>query len=857
MKKQILSMIIIFVMIIALLPAVSIANAATTSGIFDYEIVDSKATITKYTGTATELEIPSQLGGYPVTAIGANSFENCTTIQSVTVPYGVTSIGEYAFHNCPNLETINLPDGITSIGKNAFHGTKYYGEQNNESHSVYIGKYLIYVNWRDYAGETFTIKDGTCLIANEAFKSVRIKNLTIPQSVAFIGNNAFYNCSYLESVEISEGVVTIGDYAFQDCLSLTSVTIPDSVTTIGSEAFNGCAVLTSITIGDNVINMGENPFFNTAYYGDESNWQDGVLYIDNYLIDVQETVSSCTIKEGTVMICAWAFNFCENLSTITIPDSVERIGMRAFRLCSNLRSVKIGSGVTTIASNAFQECESLSRVYISDIAKWCEIDFENAKSNPLYYALRLYLNNRQITDLVIPDSVISIGNYAFYNCALNSVSIPDTIKSIGTDAFYGCTASSVYITDIANWCGIDFANADSNPFDKYLYLDKQLVTSLSIPEDVTKINDYAFYGCSVTSVDLGKTIKAIGENAFSRSNITALTIPSSVTKIGKSVFYECYSLATVTIEEGVQSIDDNAFAYCSALKTLTIPKSVTSIHEFAFDFCDNIENIYFGGTEEEYTKMPFVPYADNMHFSVIKNESTGKTYTSVQQAITNALSGETITLIGQIEVEDITISEGVILDLNGNTLTADRIVSYTGSAIIDNSEDKSGRLYIDKSNAIFAKDNPQLAVYDNENGCFAFAEIKTKSSDGSDRFRLDLDENTGLFTYSVSPVFGESKAARTLIHQLLKQTSEQSGVSVEIVVSWKNGDDTEERRYKYSDSTVKSIVNSFNQINYGSKFAAIFKWADITDVKSAKISTVISSDTNIAIQSEILNITVE
>ena len=264
--------------------------------------------------------------------------------------------------------------------------------------------------------------------------------------VTEIGEKAFYNIndahlSYIKSVEIGDSVTTIGFSAFYGCSSLTSVVIPDSVTSIGDGTFYDCSSLTSVVIPDSVTSIGGYAFYN-----------------------------------------------CSSLTEIVIPDSVTSIGGYAFYNCSSLTSVVIPDSVTSIGGYAFRYCNSLTSVYITDVAAWCKISFGDSYANPLWYAKNLYLNNELVTELIIPDSVTSIGYSAFYNySSLTSVVIPDGVTSIGDYAFCYCSS----------------------------------LTSVEIPDSVTTIASSAFYGCS---------------------SLTSVVIPDGVTSIGGYAFHYCDNL---------------------------------------------------------------------------------------------------------------------------------------------------------------------------------------------------------------------------------------------------------------------------------------------------------------------------
>ncbi|MBR2876417.1 MAG: leucine-rich repeat domain-containing protein, partial [Clostridia bacterium] len=288
-----------------------------------------------------------------------------------------------------------------------------------------------------------------------------------------------------------------------------------------------------------------------------------------------------------------AFLYCEELVSITIPDSVTSIGTSAFWSCESLTSITIPRTITSISSSAFSYCSSLTSVYITDLASWCNIDFSD---NPLYYAKNLYLNGELITDLIIPENVTEIKDYAFRNCSsLTSITIPDSVTSIGDSAFEYCTSlTSVHITSLASWCNIDF-DYYANPlyYAENLYLNGELVTELTIPENITEIKRYAFWGCtSLTSITIPDSVTSIGDGAFyDCTSLTSITIPDSITSISPGAFARCESLTSVTIPDSVTSIGGQAFSYCESLTTITIPDSVTSIGDEAFRGCEALTSV--------------------------------------------------------------------------------------------------------------------------------------------------------------------------------------------------------------------------------------------------------------------------
>ncbi len=476
-----------------------------------------------------------------VTKISSNAFCGCTSIKNVTIPSTMTSIGSNAFSGCYNLTSITIfsnhlmaksysssslnlnsffgnqvkeyiiGDGVTSIGDGAFHGCSGLT-------SMIIPNSVTSIGSSAFSGcsglMSMTIPNSVTSIGSSVFSGCSgLTSMTIPNSVTSIGSSAFSGCSGLTSMTIPNSVMSIGDNAFYGCKNLTSIEIPNSVTSIGSSAFSGCSGLTSMTIPNSVTCIGTNVFSGCS------------------------GLTSVTIPNSVTSIGDEAFSGCSGLTSVTIPNSVISIETGAFAKCTSMTSVTIPNSMKSIGRGAFQNCTGLRSVHISDLTAWCNIKYSDGTSvngysfgNPLEYAHHLFLNGNEIKDLVIPDGMTRIGSSVFLGCSgLTSVTIPSSVTSIGWYAFSGCSGlTKVIVPDIAAWCNISFDYYFDNPLNyaHHLYCDDVTeIKELVIPEGVTNIGTYAFYGCSgLKNVTIPSTMKSIGSKAFYGCELESVTV---------------------------------------------------------------------------------------------------------------------------------------------------------------------------------------------------------------------------------------------------------------------------------------------------------------------------------------------
>ena len=597
-----------------------------------------------------------------VSHIGLGAFAFCKSLESITIPSGVSTIGQYAFLECSNLEQVTVPASVTAIADGAFDNTDWYYAQPDGV--LYINKVLYRYKGTMPDNHFVVVKEGTVSISPEAFASQsHLTHITIPNSVTHIGHQAFDGCSGLQSVVLPnklkvieyatfDGCSNIQNltlpkslkmvqwYAFNDCdidhlhytgdiaswcdirfigseanpigasgnlyingKSLTNLVIPSSVDSIQAYAFAGLTMLDSITIPKSVKKIGEYAFDKctgldqTRYTGDIASW----CAIDFANASANPVAYSSNLVVGDVLV-----------QDLVIPSGVTRIGKYAFAGC-NLLSVTLPASIQYIGDYAFQDCDWLTTTrFMGDIAAWCAIDFANPTANPVIQSTNLVLDSTEVVDLVIPEGVQKISNYAFYNCtSIQSVSIPSSVREIGEATFSYCEQ-----------LGTIYWNAhtmtETSPFAPVA----SQITSLTFGPDVDSVPAKLCYQMeSLQQVTLPASITHIGAGAFSLCdqlqrtnylgdvaswcNIQFDSPSANPIYQSNNLYINGQELRELVVPHTATAIHDNAFYNCHSLVSVTIPSSVRSIGQNAFFDCRNINMTQYIGDVASWSTIDF------------------------------------------------------------------------------------------------------------------------------------------------------------------------------------------------------------------------------------------------------------
>lgn len=441
--------------------------------------VDANGVLTGVSGLSGSditVEIPSEVNGITVTEIGKDVFKDNKNVGRLIIPDSVTKLGYRMCSGCTALSEVRLPAGLTVIPDEAFDGCSS----------------LRTVNFPD------TLKE----IRSDAFCGTDLTEFIAPDSLTNVWSYAFKDCAALSAVEL-KNVRSVGNGAFGNCTALRSIRLSDKMTELSDHIFDGCSSLADIDMPDNPIAVSFSVFNGTAYYKEPSNWENGVLYVDGYLIAVSEDFASLTeyaVKDGTIVIADDAFSgvgYSSKLKKMTLPTGLYRIGQYAFSKLFSLTEINIPDTVRSIGYGAFS-----GTGYDADT---------NYINGGLYIGNWLVaVNNVAMTSFTVQEGTVGVADgkdtslFPTRAQKITVLELPSSLRYIGSRSFA-----------------------------------RLRITELRLPSELQTLGNGAFASCSaLNTVNLGDCsgLESIGEKAFSEAAISEITIPESVVSVGELVF---------------------------------------------------------------------------------------------------------------------------------------------------------------------------------------------------------------------------------------------------------------------------------------------------------------------------------
>ena len=343
----------------------------------------------------------------------------------------------------------------------------------------------------------------------------KVKSVTIPEGIEEIGTGAFSSCSSLEQITLPDSLKTIESYAFLGCSGLTSVTLPEQVTAIPSYAFEDCTSLTDVTIPEKAEDLGADVFKNTAWLK-ARRAENPLVVLNGILIDGTECKGAVQIPEGVKKIGMNAFSKNYEMTAVSFPDSLQSLSFHSFSECAALEKVVIPKQVQTVAEYAFFNCDNLKSAVIED--------------GVTGVGFGAFAACDKLSEIEIPESVNEIGGYAF-------VSTPWMEKQQEKDPL-------VVVNNIlldGTKCKNEVVIPDGIKMMTEYAFEHSELTSVVIPESIDLIPFAAFSSCmELKSVTIPASVETLDTNAFAGcENLSEVTIPATVKHFGYTVFADC------------------------------------------------------------------------------------------------------------------------------------------------------------------------------------------------------------------------------------------------------------------------------------------------------------------------------
>ena len=648
-----------------------------------------------------------------IKTIGKYAFDGCTGLINATIPTTVSSVDDYAFNNCTGLKNVTISEGVVSIGKGCFYNCTSLAEAVVPDTAKYVGAYAFYnctsmVNatigtTTESIGEcTFynckkletvvigysvksigdyafyncalgrvSVPSATTVIGNFAFaKNSNLTKATLRKNLLTIGDGAFKDCGLLSTISIPTTVTSIGDEAFENCTSIASVTIPTGVTEIKKRTFSNCSSLANVTIKGEVTSIGESAFLNNAFTAIQL--PETLKTIGSSAFKNCGKLEKITLPNNTANIGNAAFLNCSALHLVSVPDSVASVGKNVFfynddiiveirknsgtvadKLLAQqgIHHVILDENISAIGKNVFDSCYELSSVtYGSETVKAGEyklsksikaIGSEAFKNNPLlrnlivpdtletigdnvfYNAIQSgyhckdvtvtfyyvngeiaanILNSQYVSHIVVNDN---LGEKAFFNMpVLETISLPDTISAVGANVFAnpgkkvmatfrgvdGTIDASVYDGKTSGICYIYIEDGIKN-IGKNAFANSDTVLGVEIVNTDT-IDDYAFSNCPAMKQLYIDSVVNINDYAFYNDiAIDNIVIDQNLVNIGSHAFDSCKLIPKVKLPNTVRNIGAYAFYDCNSMKSINIPVGVDKINEYTFFGCASLLSV--------------------------------------------------------------------------------------------------------------------------------------------------------------------------------------------------------------------------------------------------------------------------
>ena len=403
----------------------------------------------------------------------------------------------------------------------------------------------------------------------------RLTYVILPETLTWLGDSVFENCTALESVYIPDSVYFVGSRCFYGCTSLTSVTIPKSCTRLGDAAFEGCRSLSTVVFNDDINYIGPAAFRDCT------------------------SLTSITLPDSIIEIADFVFANCTNLAKVNIPKNVERIGYETFAYCGLLTNFEIPESVVDIAAGAFSYTGY-------DIP-------ENWEDDLLYIDNWLVASTSDISgDITIKEGTVGIAGEVFADRGVSDVKLPSSLKYIAEYAFAGVESYVGKFNEngwyLDNWLikpdtayDEDFTVIDGTVgIAGGAFSSRYRLNHITLPDSVKYIGTFAFYNCErLTKVDMGP-VEHIGSGAFDYcESLTDITLPESLTYLGNMAFGNC-AFTEITIPQPITKLHTFTFGGCENLQTITLHYSITNIYFDTFYDCPSLSQVRYDGTEEQW-----------------------------------------------------------------------------------------------------------------------------------------------------------------------------------------------------------------------------------------------------------------